>query len=525
MFTNKKKKLEAIRNNWAKPIDKFRNFDLISMFHKTISGQLNNAKLVDNKTWKDLNLDDVFTIMDRNSSSIGQQYLYHSLHNYEKDKNILNEKIKIIEYFKSNSQLRESFQLELARLDGTNTYFIAPLIFGELPVRPKYYFVFFILSFLAIISIPFVIVNKVFLFFAIPIFITNIIVNHIFSKNIHQYFAGFSGLNLLFITVRKISKFTDVNINQLKDLKEKMPLIKKLNKRIGSFVLDISEVNELFAMLANYIIIFFLYDIIKYSISVGLLIKHQKDVQKIFENVAQLDVAISLASFLSNQSFYCTPNFIANNSISFNKVYHPLIPNAIANNINDLNKSVLITGSNMAGKTTFIKTIGVNFIFAQTFNFCLSKSASIPQLIVKAAINREENLEGGKSYFLIEVEELHNFIELSKANTNYLFLIDEIFRGTNTVERLAASTAVLEYLNKNNFVFVTTHDIELQDLLNQKYEMFHFSEQVENNVFFYDYKLRKGPTSSGNAIKLLEIKGYPERIVKEARMLSKKFIM
>jgi len=123
MFTNKKKKLEAIRNNWAKPIDKFRNFDLISMFHKTISGQLNNAKLVDNKTWKDLNLDDVFTIMDRNSSSIGQQYLYHSLHNYEKDKNILNEKIKIIEYFKSNSQLRESFQLELARLDGTNTYF------------------------------------------------------------------------------------------------------------------------------------------------------------------------------------------------------------------------------------------------------------------------------------------------------------------------------------------------------------------------------------------------------------------
>jgi DNA mismatch repair ATPase MutS len=524
MFSNRKKKLEAIRNKWAKPIDKYRNFDFISLFHQTISSNLNNTKIVDDKTWRDLNFDDIFAIMDRNSSSIGQQYLYHLLHNYENDKDILNKRINLTEYFKNNSGLRELLQLELTRLNETNAYFIAPLIYGKLPTRPKYYYIFFVLSFLAGISIPLTIMHGTFFFFLLAVFILNLIVNNIFSKKIHQYFAGFSSLNLLLITVRKISKLNGHDIEQLLFFKEKFSLVKKLNKKIGSFVLDKAAMNEILAGIVDYINIYFLYDIIKYSVSVGLLTKHQKDIQKIFENVAQLDMAISLASYLTNQPFYCKPNFTENNSISFTDVYHPVIPDAIPNSLSNLDKSVLITGSNMAGKTTFIKTIGVNFIFAQTLNFCLSKEAIIPYLIVKSAINREEDLEGEKSYFYVEIEELQNFIKLSEKNSNYLFLIDEIFRGTNTVERLAASTAVLEYLNNNNFVFVTTHDIELQDLLNHKYEMFHFSEQVEDNVFFYDYKIRNGPTSSGNAIKLLEIKGYPESIIKKAKVLSNKFL-
>ncbi|MCB9207669.1 MAG: DNA mismatch repair protein MutS, partial [Ignavibacteriales bacterium] len=107
---------------------------------------------------------------------------------------------------------------------------------------------------------------------------------------------------------------------------------------------------------------------------------------------------------------------------------------------------------------------------------------------------------------------------------NYIFLIDEIFRGTNTIERLASSTSVLEYLNINNFVLVTTHDIELQDMLNNTFDMIHFSERVNNNKFFFDYKLQMGPTSSGNAIKLLEIKGYPKSIIENSNKISKSLL-
>jgi len=170
----------------------------------------------------------------------------------------------------------------------------------------------------------------------------------------------------------------------------------------------------------------------------------------------------------------------------------------------------------MAGKTTFIKTVGINFILAQTLNICLAKKAVIPQLIVKSAIRREDNLEESKSYYFVEIERLLSFIELSVNKLEYLFLIDEIFRGTNTIERLSSSTAVLKYLDKNNFSFVTTHDIELQELLNNSYRIFHFCEQITDHKFYFDYKIHEGTTFSGNAIKLLEIKGYPEEIINEA---------
>jgi len=524
MFSFRKKKIETIRSNWAKPIDKFRNFDLISLFHKNISTKLDESELVDNKTWSDLNLDDIFSILDRNTSPIGQQYLYHLLHKYEKNSDKLTKRFKLIEYFKNNSELRELLQLEFARLDETSSYFIAPLIYGKLPSRPKYYFLFFALSYLAITSLLLIFINGSFLFLALVVFLTNLIINYFFSKKIHQYFAGFSSLNLLFITANKINKIQNNNISELEYLRNKTSLIKNLNKKVGSLVIDKASMNDMLSGLVAYLDIYFLYDLRKYSTSIGILIKYQKEIQQIFENVGQLDVAISIASYLSNQTNYCNPKFSSVNSISFTDVYHPLIPDAKSNNLDELDKSALITGSNMAGKTTFIKTVGVNFILAQAFNFCLSKSATIPKLIVKSAINRSDDLESNKSYFLVEVEELQNFIKLSKSNSKYLFLIDEIFRGTNTVERLASSTAVLDFLNKNNFVFVTTHDIELQELLNHKYEMFHFSEQVEDKNFYYDYKIQEGPTSSGNAIRLLEIKGYPEDITTKAKDLAKKFV-
>jgi DNA mismatch repair ATPase MutS len=218
---------------------------------------------------------------------------------------------------------------------------------------------------------------------------------------------------------------------------------------------------------------------------------------------------------------------VFNNSstLNFQDLYHPLIEEAVPNTLENISGSILITGSNMSGKTTFMKTVGVNFILAQSFYFTLSKEFNVPALKVKSAIRTEENLLEGKSSFFAEIEAINYFLQLSNNKNEYLFIIDEIFRGTNTIERLAASTAVLKYLNRNNKVFVTTHDIELQDLLENNYKMFHFSEQVEDGKFFFNYKLKEGPCSSGNAIKLLEIMNYPAEIIAEANSIAKKLLM
>ena len=113
MLFKLKKKLESIRNNWGKPVDKYRSFEFISLYHQAVSTNFSDTEIVDDKTWNDLNFDDIFTIMDRNASPVGQQYLYHLLHKYENDKAVLNERFNLIEYLKDNSGVRESLQLEL----------------------------------------------------------------------------------------------------------------------------------------------------------------------------------------------------------------------------------------------------------------------------------------------------------------------------------------------------------------------------------------------------------------------------
>lgn len=521
ILKSKKKILEKLRSNWTLPIDKFRSFDLISYYHQNKIKNNPDYSLVDENTWSDLNFDEIFTILDRNTTPIGQQYLFHILHKYEKDQDVRDNRLDLAEYFKNNPTVREEIQYHLLSIDTHKTNFISPLIFGELPKRPKYFQLFWVLSYVAWISISLIFVNTQFFFLALASFLLNLIVNHIYSKNIHDSFEGFSAINSFFNTVLKINKIENVNLSELDFLKKKKRIVKRIKKKIGSFVIDTAGSNELMSGLIEYLNIYFLYDLKKYSRSIGLLKKYQKDIQKVFETIGKIDIAISMASYLSYVNTYSAPNLIeVNKSINFDDVYHPLLVDAIPNPLTDFRKSVLITGSNMAGKTTFIKTVGVNTILAQTLNFCLAKSASIPKLKVISAIRREDNLEDSKSYFFVEVEGLKEFIETASSSNNNLFLIDEIFRGTNTVERLAISTAVLENLSENNFVFVTTHDIELQELLESKFDMFHFSERVKDNKYYFDYKLKAGPTSSGNAIKLLEIKDYPNSIVKRANSIK-----
>jgi len=119
------------------------------------------------------------------------------------------------------------------------------------------------------------------------------------------------------------------------------------------------------------------------------------------------------------------------------------------------------------------------------------------------------------------IESILEFITLSEKSEGYIFLIDEIFRGANTCERLSSASAVLKHLSEKNINMVTTHDMELQSFLRDKHEIFHFMEQIENNEHFFDYLIKPGPCHSRNAIKLLELIGYPESIIKEALKLSK----
>ena len=171
----------------------------------------------------------------------------------------------------------------------------------------------------------------------------------------------------------------------------------------------------------------------------------------------------------------------------------------------------------MSGRTTFLKTIGVNAVLAQTIFTVAAKEYRCPFLGIKSSIGRQDNLIEGKSYYLSEVESIHRLIKAADQPVVHLFIIDEIFRGTNSAERIAASIEILKYLNSNsNIVLAATHDLELTERLTGLYDNYHFREQLSEYGLEFDYTIKPGPSKTRNAIALLEFTGYPKVITDKA---------
>lgn len=515
----KAKILEKIRTAWANPGTGTRDFDLITLYHKfkTASEPMHT---IDDKTWQDLDMDSIFTDIDTSTSFIGSQYLYHQMRTYNQDKASLDRNFKQYDLLRKDKNLRESIQLILYKLKDKNAAYLPYIFYEAMPTKPRFYILFYLSSALALFSTIMIFFFSPFLFIAIVFFIMNLIIHYLYESKVNEFSSAFSHLGLMLNTAVLLSSIKSSQpIAQIQDIAKYKKLLEQIRKVIGWMVIDKSQLTELAAMTIEYLNHFCLFDIHAFYRSIEKLKKHITTLQTIYEDIASLDASIATASYIQRLKYFSQINFTSEKKIDLTYAYHPLLEEPVPNSLRLDNISALITGSNMTGKTTFIKTIGVNVIFAQTLSFCLAERAVIPFLEVKSLIDREDDLEQAKSYFFVEVEQIMDFINLGKKENKYLFLLDEIYRGTNTAERIAASASVLKYIGKNNLIAATTHDIELQELLKEFFQMFHFSEKVSDNTLYFDYKITPGPCTSRNAIKLLELTGYPETITTEALRL------
>ena len=246
---------------------------------------------------------------------------------------------------------------------------------------------------------------------------------------------------------------------------------------------------------------------------------HRETLAEVFLLVGSLDADIAIASWLQRIPTHCAPAITTEKTIDLIDGLHPLLDAAVANSIALHGKSALVVGTNMAGKTTFIKMVGTNAILGRTLGVCFAARAVVPRSRVMASIRAEHSIESGKSLFFAELERILSFVQTAERDGQGVFLIDELFRGTNTPERVAAGKAVLDSLGAHAQVLVTTHDIELQHLLGSGFLTFHFVENPELPEVF-DYRLHPGVSTTKNAIKLLEKLGFPSAIVREAQRLA-----
>ncbi|MDH5655261.1 MAG: DNA mismatch repair protein MutS [Spirochaetia bacterium] len=206
------------------------------------------------------------------------------------------------------------------------------------------------------------------------------------------------------------------------------------------------------------------------------------------------------------------PEIIENGPALFGKnVGHPLIPKSecIRNDL-DFNGGVnIVTGSNMSGKTTFLRAIGLNLVLAYGGAPVCAEEFRCSVMTVHTSMRISDDLSSGISTFYAELLRIKKIIEYSKTTNPMIYLIDELFRGTNSADRITGAKSVIHALSQEwTMGFISTHDHELSESREKiPVNNFHFKEEYSDNKILFDYKLRSGSCDSRNAVYLMRMLG------------------
>jgi hypothetical protein len=523
MIENKKKIRERLTKSFGKAKDDSYYFESVEKYFRK-RDHSDASQILSDKTCKDLDFNELFMFLDRTTSKVGQQFLYNILRTIPVESKF-NEREKHIEQVSKDPDMRLKLQLQLDKLSGDNAYFITSLFQDEHIKKPNWFFVipvFSLTSLLSLLMVPFI---PQFFFLSLPVILINMGIHYWNKRNLNEYIGSIPQLLKLNYVAKELIKLNLLKVTN-PELSDSVRIIDKVRRKMSFFKLEANLSGDLgtafWSGLEIVKSVFLLEPLLLFGVLKQLDSK-KKEIEKVFSFVGYIDSVISIASLRQGLEIYCFPEISQKSKfIDADGIYHPLIPDCIPNSIKISGKSILLTGSNMSGKTSFIRTIGLSAITGLTINTCFAKGFMLPKCKIYSAIRLSDDLMNDKSYYFEEVLTIKEMIDKSQTEGFNLFLLDEIFKGTNTIERLSAGKAVLSYLNtESNIVFVSTHDIELANMLTDTYELYHFSEQVDNKTVDFDFKLKSGKLKNRNAIRILQMNDYPSEIISEAFEISK----
>lgn len=231
-------------------------------------------------------------------------------------------------------------------------------------------------------------------------------------------------------------------------------------------------------------------------------------VEDCFLLLGELESLISFANLPRVCEGVSLPEYVEEeNMISAKELGHPLIGNAkrVCNDMDLQQQIFIISGSNMSGKTTFMRTVGINLVLAYAGSFVCAKKMSCSDMHVVTSMRIVDDLREGTSTFYAELKKIKRIIDLAEQDRHTLFLIDEIFRGTNSVDRLKGAEGVLKKLWKCGAAgMITTHDLEICRLAGEDIVNYSFCETYHGDEIYFDYCIRKGKSTTTNGEYLLK---------------------
>ena len=513
--------LERMLASWGKIPQREYSYDELEHISQFFRKREKEGFYVDDITWNDLDMDRIFALINQSISPIGDEYLYEILRKPVFEEEELKERQRLLEFFSEKEMERHKVQALLAgiRKPGNVSVYEAVSVTKEVEIQGKGFQIVmcgaFFLSLLFFAAMP-----SPGIFCFLGICILNIITYFMRKQDIDLYLTSFRCVIQLLEAQKNLEKL------KIPELASYMEEGKRCRKELrtfqkGSFlVLEQSSTGGgMEGLIMDYIRMLTHIDLIKFSTMMKAMQEHQEEILGLMKIFGYLDAMISIASFRVSLPYYSIPELeMAGKAyLKVENLYHPLLSHPVANSI-EAENGILVTGSNASGKSTFLKNIAVNTILAQTIYTVTASEYQAPYFKVMTSMALRDDLERGESYFIVEIRSLKRILDETEKEGCLLCIIDEVLRGTNTIERIGASSRILAGLDREHVLpFAATHDIELSYILEDLYENYHFEEEVKEHEVVFNYLLKKGRVTTRNAIRLLEMTGYPENLSEEAK--------
>lgn len=336
--------------------------------------------------------------------------------------------------------------------------------------------------------------------------------SHIYKLRFNNQLNTINKCSKIFSNLKSIYDyiaFQEFTSNKNVQLKESITKGQKILKEINR----ISDLNSLrFNFITN--IIFTTFASINFILVYRynkLLSENINDFKKSITALEEFELLISLSTINLVKENICIPNIVSNWTLKVDSVKHPLIKEktCISNDFESQKDLNIITGSNMSGKTSFMKTLGINLILAYNGAFVNAQTFTFPIAHIFTSINVKDDISKGISTFYGELKRIKDILIFSKKNNDKMIIfIDEIFKGTNYNDRILGAKETLNQLaNLNCLVFLTTHDFELCEINKKEIKNYHFSEKYKDDKIIFDYKIKAGKCQTTNAQYLMKQMG------------------
>ncbi len=476
-----------------------------------------DAFRVDDRTWSDLDMAAVFTTIDRTCSSVGQALLYHMMRTPLSGKAGFTDRAAKIRGLAEDPASRSRLRRILSRLGfqrGGELYAFLGYVRGTVDNARR--FLFLIMGAAVVPAIACVV------FLGVPalpalaaLVIANFIIHFSMKAQIEAEVPYYGYLHALLSAARRLSRQRIPAVAQEIDaLARLVPVLKRLSRSTVFMPMNQGLSGDVTAVFWDLLKIVFLLEVTSFHFSHNRMAKLAGELKALYATVGTIDALAAVAELRAEDTRFTTPDVVEGaRLIDAKRMSHPLLEKAVPNSISLDGRGVVVTGSNMSGKSTFLRTLGVNQLLSTTLCMACAAGFRTSFLVTVTSITTRDSILRAESHYLSEAARMRLIVRRAESGFPLLVIIDEILSGTNSVERIAASIRILRFISSHGcLVAAATHDRDIGFALEDSHANVHFTHMVNGSGIEFDYILKPGIVEEGNAVKLLRHLGFPPQI-------------